>query len=145
MANNAHIIARQIAYDLVNNADIVPTFTIPPLQDDAPQRYVVVNPGTASEAGTKQKFGQTGQLEVIVIERQTTTTGTMALIDTIVDSVILALKPSPQFLPLSPSGANVYIWYIESIDSGILPIPQGRSIFSAIRITYTVEFLTVNN
>ena len=145
MANNAHIIARQIAYDLINTENIAPTYTVPPPQEQTPTKYVVINPGASTEAGVKQQFGQTGQLDIIVIERQLSTTGTHAAIDTIVDAVLLALKPTPSFTPLSPAGANTYIWYIESVDGGIAEIPQGRNIFTAIRLTYTIEFESLQN
>ena len=145
MANNAHIIARQIAYDLIKENAGVPVYTVPPPQEKTPQKYVVVNMGSSVEAGTKQRFGQTGQLSVLVIERQTATSGTMANIDTIVDNVITALKPSVGFVPISPAGANTYIWYIEAVDGGIANITQGRSIFTSIRLTYTIEFESQQN
>lgn len=145
MANNAHIIARQIAYDLLKENAGVPVYTVAPPQDLTPQKYVVVNMGQSTEAGTKQRFGQTGQLSVLVVERQTQTSGTMANIDTIVDNVITALKPSVAFVPISPAGANTYIWYIESVDGGVANIPQGRSIFTSIRLTYTIEFQSQQN
>lgn len=182
MANNAHKIARQVAYNLLStgstilkyilrvdddNGDLqleplqireryfdvvcenlpesVPVYTIPPPQDQTPPLYIVVNQGVSREAGTKAQFGQTGQLDVIVIERQTTTSGSLSNIDIVVDDIIFALKPNVNFVPLSPAGSNIYIWYIESIDTGIAPIPQGRNIFTAIRLTYTVEFESINN